>query len=345
MLRFEIIRGNSEEWDKLVQKSFYYDFYHTRFYHILEGKKREEPLLFVAKSGRDFVAFPLMLRPIRDTGMYDCTSVYGYCGPISSSNLVDVSKDLLAFFRESFISACKELNVVSVFSRLHMNMHHEDFLRDFGVVKRLNQVVQIDLRMSREAIRRGYRKSTKSEINQLVKRKGYTCSKVEPTDKRSVEEFILIYNDTMNRVGAKKAYFYDTTYILSFLRSEAFNAELYCAYKDNVMVAGAIFVNCRDSIQYHLAGTHASYLQDTPMKLIIDKAISDGLDKGLIRMNLGGGLTSDENDSLFRFKRGFSKNFKTFCVWNLIVDQVTYEDLVTKNISASKSDFFPLYRA
>jgi len=239
------------------------------------------------------------------------------------------------------------MGIISVFSRLHPNVNNEKIFRNFGLVKRQNQVVQVDLGLSRELQRRGYRKSTKSDINQLVKRKGYVCSTVESTDKNSIQEFIVIYHDTMKRVGAKQDYYYDFDYISALLNTEAFKSVLYCAYKDEVMVAGAIFVYCQGNVQYHLAGTHADFLHDTPMKLIIDKAISDGTAKKFSRMNLGGGLTSAEDDSLFRFKSGFSKNFKTFCVWNLIVDDIVYGDLVSKNIVSSKTarDFFPLYRA
>ncbi|MEP3444069.1 MAG: hypothetical protein ABJN53_04670, partial [Flavobacteriaceae bacterium] len=73
-------------------------------------------------------------------------------------------------------------------------------------------------------------------------------------------------------------------------------------------------------------------------------------DEGFTYFNLGGGVGGNE-DSLFRFKSSFSKDFKAFKLWKYIVDQDKYEELVKmKNeikcntINSECSGYFPCYR-
>jgi len=97
-------------------------------------------------------------------------------------------------------------------------------------------------------------------------------------------------------------------------------------------------------MQYHLAGTKEEYSKDTPMKLIIDEARLYGNQNRLKFLHLGGGLNGSDDDSLFRFKSGFSKKKSQFRTWEYIVNETIYKELVSKN-GVSNSTFFPLYRA
>ena len=66
--------------------------------------------------------------------------------------------------------------------------------------------------------------------------------------------------------------------------------------------------------------------------------------EGFKYFNLGGGRGSSD-DSLFRFKSGFSKDFKEFKVWKHIVDEYAYNILVERNLGADYvTSFFPAYR-
>src|SRR5690606_226324 len=137
-----------------------------------------------------------------------------------------------------------------------------------------------------------------------------------------------------------KQYFYD------FLATEDFNSKLLVAKFDEEIVAGAIFTYTDKIMQYHLAGTTEKFIRETPMKLIIDEARLLANELGVVHLHLGGGVGGHDDDSLFRFKSGFSKNFKQFSVWKYIVDEEQYHQLVeSRKNSNQSSNFFPLYRA
>ncbi len=94
-------------------------------------------------------------------------------------------------------------------------------------------------------------------------------------------------------------------------------------------------------MQYHLAGTSEEFIRETPMKLILDEARLIGNETSAISLHLGGGVGGSDDDSLFKFKSGFSKDFKQFSVWKYIVDEKVYDEL-SSNIT--DTNYFPKYR-
>ena len=346
-MEFKTIVISNPEWDNYINSSINYDFHHTSCLHKIEVTDKEEALLFVAKAENDFIAFPLLIKPVTNTNYFDATSVYGYGGPVASRAFSDIPEELNAFFKTQFLNHCVKNNIIAVFSRLHPLINSGLFFNQFGVCINLNKTVAIDLSLSVREQRKEYRKSNKSEINQLKKKKGYTAKIVESTDKESIKRFVTIYHETMRRVNARESYFFNFNYFNDLLANSCFNCHLIAAYKGNTMAAGAIFPETKTIMQYHLAGTNEAYIKDTPMKLILDKARLLSNDKKLRYFHLGGGVGGSDEDSLFRFKAGFSKNFFQFSVWNLVVNEDVYNRLVNEK-GVKKEDhpnFFPLYRA
>ena len=98
-------------------------------------------------------------------------------------------------------------------------------------------------------------------------------------------------------------------------------------------------------MQYHLAGTSKEFLKDTPMKLLLDEARLIGNEIGLDYLHLGGGVGGSDEDSLFRFKSGFSSYRCQFKTWQYIVEPDAYNILVSQRTKNKDSSFFPLYRS
>ena len=69
--------------------------------------------------------------------------------------------------------------------------------------------------------------------------------------------------------------------------------------------------------------------------------------RGLQRLHLGGGVGASE-DSLFRFKAGFSTDRHPFRTLRVVLDELAYADLVRARQPQSDpgdhTGFFPLYR-
>src|SRR5690606_38048680 len=295
MYSFEILDVDNPRWDEIVKASYIYDFHHTAFYHKIDNQHRS--FLFVAQGGEDFLAMPLVLRPIDGTELFDLTSVYGYCGPISNKPDFCFSDSFLTFFRDKFDSYCLDNNIVSAFSRLHSLINQDEVFANFGDIQLLNKTISIDLTLSAEEQRKQYRKSNKSEVNQLRK-KGFTVREADGS--ADIERFIAIYYETMDRVNATPYYYFTKDYFHSFLNTPQFGTRLLLAEYDEEVVAGAIFTTTDKIMQYHLAGTTEKFIQLTPMKLILDEARLLGNDLDTEYLHLGGGVGGSDEDSLFR---------------------------------------------
>ncbi|WP_268225527.1 lipid II:glycine glycyltransferase FemX [Sinomicrobium oceani] len=341
---FSVLSVKDNEWQQIISKSIIYDFHHTSCYHSLEANSEDKALLFVGTKEGNTIALPLLIRKIPQTDWYDATSAYGYCGPVASKNFDELSPEFIRQFQAELLRYLKKENIISAFSRLHPLMETMPFFNDFGQVLDLNKTIAIDLTLPLEEQRKDYRKSNKSEINQLKKKKGYSVREIHPEE---LKVFVEIYHQTMDRVEAKAYYYFDEDYFKRLLDNPCFNSRLLVAVKDGEIAAGAIFTLTDKIMQYHLAGTRDAYISDTPMKLILDEARLLGNELGLEYLHLGGGVGGSDEDSLYRFKSGFSKNNFQFQVWNLIVDQAKYDQLVAQNnVDVTKAGgFFPLYRA
>ncbi|PIF47068.1 hypothetical protein CLU96_4114 [Chryseobacterium sp. 52] len=339
MYRFEIIDRSQPEWNKIVKSSDVYDFHHTSYYHSIDNNYNNK--LFVAYHNNDFIALPLVIRPIGETGLFDCTSVYGYAGPLTNRERFDFDSGFKAFFKNSFDEYCMENSIVAAFSRLHPLIENEGFFDGFGKVMDINKTVAIDLTLPIDQQRAQYRKSNKSEINQL-KRKGFIVTEAE--NQKDIDDFVSIYYETMERVNAASAYFFSKEYFNSFLNNNDFDSKLLLAKFDNKVTAGAIFTMTEKIMQYHLAGTTEEYIKETPMKLILDEARLLGNNRQMETLHLGGGVGGSDMDSLFRFKSGFSNKQCNFRVWQYIIDNLKYNELSEK-VKDKNSNFFPLYRS
>lgn len=340
-MQFKKISLKDDKWTRLVNKSYNYDFYHTLSYNKLE-EEEGEPVFFVAFYEDNFIALPLIIREISGSEYFDCTSVYGYAGPISNLNVLDISDEIKKNFHRSLKEFFVKENIISVFSRLHPILENYKFLEGLGEIVSLNKTIAINLKNTLEDQRKQYRKSNKYEINKLKKNNFLV---VEATTKKEQDEFIDIYYETMKRVGAKENYFFSRDYFYEFLNNNCFSTKLLIAKKDNYTTAGAIFTITNKVIQYHLAGTKEEFIRDTPMKLILDEARLIGNELNIDFLHLGGGVGGSDEDPLFKFKSGFSKDTFQFKIWKYIVDQEKYHKLVKEKESPINSSFFPLYRA
>ncbi|HMR18258.1 MAG TPA: GNAT family N-acetyltransferase [Sphingobacterium sp.] len=336
-MQFEIIENNSPKWSEIVKQTSVYDFHHTAYFHKIDTGFPSKLLLFSDKD--NFIALPVVIRPIENTCFFDITSVYGYAGPVYRFSQDYRQNRLLAFFRTEFIGFCKKYNIVSVFSRLHPLIEQKNIIGELGTIVDLNKTISINLALSADEQRREFRKSLKSELNQLRKKDIFVQ---EASSLSEIDQFIAIYYETMDRVNATPNYYFSKEYFYEFLDNTDFKSKLLVAVKDGKVIAGAIFTLTDKIMQYHLAGTAGEFIGETPMKLILDEARLLGNQTAAESLHLGGGVGGSDDDSLFRFKSGFSKSFKQFSVWKFIVNEEIYKELSKNKI---KSNFFPLYRS
>lgn len=335
-----------QEWENALIGIGDYDFYHTWTYNNTSFNNNEgSPILCVYETDGEKIVFPILKRAITIEGagndLFDFTSVYGYAGPIASAA---VNEELIKEFCVAFKAYCLQNNIISGFSRLHPLLNQEQILKPLGTIVNNSKTVTIDLKQTLEEQRKHYRKSNKSEINQLRRKASIIWSDKSKDD---INTFIDIYNANMKRVNAKEYYYFNEEYYNDFFNGSEYDAQLLFIEIDGVKVAGAIFVFCNNTIQYHLAGTREEFLRIAPVKLLLDEIRLYGTEKGYSHFHLGGGTSRSEEDPLFKFKRGFSKIFLDFTIFKSILNQEKYDilsEIIRSKLTNFDENFFPLYR-
>ena len=343
------------QWMDVSKQSFQCDFYHLPAYHTL-AEEAEEGLanLFLFQEDDDFVALPLLLRPIRttpchahsDEDWWDATSVYGYAGPIGSRP--DIPQAVLQNFWRALRQELLERRIVSAFSRLHPLIPQQGLLAGLGECVPTGQTVSIDLTLPLEVQRSRYRQNHNRDINRLI-RKGVTC--VRDQHGAYLDEFADIYYENMRRVGASNAYFFAPTYFERFVTLLGSTAQLFvCLMKTKVMCAG-LFTLHNGIAQYHLGGTREKYRELSPLKMLLDTVRLWAHECGARFFHLGGGVGA-QKDSLFHFKAGFSEQRHDFAVWRWVLFPDVYEQMCQEKIrwceqrgvSPVYLEHFPAYR-
>lgn len=328
-----------KDWKNTLNEVDSYDFYHTYDYHQLSICEDERFVLLVYRTNKVLIAIPIVIRPIIGTSYYDVTSVYGYAGPVSKNIPENFDNTLLKSELDAYFHNNK---IVSVFSRLNPYVQNQkEILKNIGNCVDKSQVVNIKLNKDLETQRQDYQRRIKSQINKARR----LCHIVKAETDDCIDAFINIYYENMDRLNADKSYYFSKDYFYNFLKSKDFKTDLLLAKMNDTkeIIAGIIFTKTNHIVQYHLSGAKTDALNIMPIKMLIDEMRLKATAEGYKYFNLGGGFGSTE-DSLLRFKMSFSKDLKTFCVWNYIVKQDVYNDLVLAN-NTEPSDYFPAYRA
>lgn len=336
----EVITGKTG-WDNLLKDIGTYDCYHTYDYHVLSKADNETPILIKYVERDVTLALPLLVRDIYGTNYKDATSVYGYAGPICKGNMANFNN---SNFKKSLLEYFDKNNFVSVFSRLNPFIPNQcKALSNLGSIYHQGKVVNINLLESAELQRQQYQSRLKTHINKSRR----FCIMKKALKDTDIEAFKAIYFENMDRVQAKKYYYFSDAYFNKIINSTDFKSEILLAVHRETgdIIAGCQFITTNGIVQYHLSGTKSEYLHLTPTKFLIDEMRIIATQRGQKFFNLGGGLGGSDNDSLFHFKSSFSKDFKEFDLWKFIINEEVYNDLVVKRGINQTSDFFPLYRS
>jgi hypothetical protein len=327
-------------WTSYIKRAAAYDFYHTWYYHHLDSN--ESARLYVYEEEEDFIAFPLVLREIPGTAFYDLTCVYGYTGPISNRLFEDTEASIFTRFHIAFATFLKASKIVSVFARLHPFYHQDKLFSGVSGLFPNGKTVAIDIRVPIEEQRSGYHKSYRQQIR-ILKEKGYRV--VESKDAAHVQKYAEIYAENMKRVGASDYYMFTTDYFLNLLSSDEYESKLMLVFLEDEIVSGGVVICSNKIMQMHLMSTTAAHLSLSPPKLVVEETSILGRQLGYEYINLGGGLNFKE-DSLFKWKSGFTKLFLPYNSWRYVVNQEVYDQMLNeKGIDPDlEVDFFPLYR-
>lgn len=280
--------------------------------------------------------------------MFHMVSPYGYGGPIYEGN-AENKDECTSAFNSLLAKELEDRKIISEFIR-------EDIFGERMVTRtqgnRFQQQMNVVVRLQRsdDEIWRKYKAKVRKNVNRA--RSSRLRVEFDPTG-RCVDGFLSIYEDTMRRKNAARAFFINKEKFINMNQGMMNdNALLYAhVYKENRIVSTELILLSRDTMYSFLGGTLVDAFEMRPNDFLKHQLILWGREHGYQWFVMGGGVTP--NDGIFQFKEAFDPGsiwpFYTACYIHnrdkydlLIRCRHDYEKRQGNNWSP-RNDFFPAF--
>ncbi len=293
------------------------DIYYSEDYISLYIKEYEELFSFEYKEKGKIFINKTIKRPIITIGntslnsqYYDLETAYGYGGFYTNTDDTSFIKNAMIKYEKR----CQDENIIAEFIRFHpfnnFPIEHNNFL-DFNIYDRDVVIKKLSTNILA---------SYSSKVRNTIKRAN---EKISVNESKNIDKFIELYNETMKKNEASDFYFFEKNYYIKLLENS--EMKLYEVIYQNNIIAMGFFAISGSFAHYHLsANTKESYGLNSNYALL-DTIFNKAQEYGSKYFILGGGTTSNKDDSLFKFKKKFSKNLKPFYISGKIYNKEIYD--------------------
>jgi len=316
----------------LLSDPYFNERYVSAYLHKLEG---ESLFSFIYSSGLEVFKSISIKRPLPkevsklfEQEYFDLQTAYGYGGYYSNSNDSNFIKSAVKALNER----CQKESIIAEFIRFHpFNniLKFKELELDFSSVDR--KTVFIDLTKSKTQRWSDYSPTTRNILRKSE-------SSLEISETNDLDSFIRIYHEAMTRNNASTEYFFKREYFERLLAMP--QVRLLCV-RNATSIINMSFMMFGDSVaHYHLSANVAEYMNLGGNYFLIDR-LCDFIKENfpnISGIHLGGGRTKSEEDSLFKFKKKFSKIETNFIIGGKIFNPTIYE-LACKNFMNTSNQF------
>ena len=317
---------NNEAWNRYLEQipAEKRDIYFTpEYYSLYQNYGDGEACCFVFEKDGDVVLYPFLRNAITPLGYsldkeyYDIQGAYGYNGIISSNH----STDFINLFWKAFDVWCYDNDIVAEFSRFHPILNNQ--LLASPKMKTIFSRHTVALDLTDDDIWMNQISSKNRNMIRKAEKEGVII--VESDD---YDTFRKLYNGTMSDLHADNFYFFPPEYYNEYKRAFNNNSFLCLAIYQEKVIAGSMFMYSDDYAHYHLSARDRAYSRYAANNLILWYGIQKVKKLGCRWLHFGGGTTSDDNDSLLKFKRDFSKTVGEFWIGKRIHNQIVFDEIV-----------------
>lgn len=326
---------------------------------IYEKTYGHQPFLALYEKGNDFVVQAFIKRSLNELEFlkaqgitkpyYDISNPYGYGGPISNSS----EAGLYRLFDHELCAYCREERIASEFTCLHPLLDNYTLVHGCGSLMPVMQkeIVYLDLSVSEDEIWRGLNRGHRSSINK-ARRAGVDVRKVA-LDAANLSLFSDLYYHTMRRNEAAKRWFFPENYFrdcVGMLGEE--RVSLFIAFVNEEPASAYFLIHDFAMVYYHFGGSYEQFFDLRPNNLLMFEVALWAKRSGYLYYHLGGGVSSSNEDPLFRFKSGFSNSRAALYTYGRVHHQPIYDTLcllkkkheLSVRQTLTNVDYFPLYR-
>lgn len=297
------------------------DVYFREEYVRLYETESEKAYSVVCREEDNILLFPLLRRTFSYNGntYYDFETAYGYGGPVSNCHDTVFLERAL----EALKTFCQESGFVAGFVRFHPLFQNQVGFETVGRVIEDRKTVAINLDQAMDDVWKNEIHSKNRNVIRKAEKAG--CTFIVDDKYEHLKEFINLYDSTMDKLSADRFYYFDNAYYDNLKRGIT-DSFLGCVQNsEGQIISAAIFMYSGPYGHYHLSGSDKSQLAISPNNFMLWNAAIELQKRGVKRFHLGGGTNGDEENSLYQFKRRFSKDICQFCIGKLVFNQELYE--------------------
>ena len=321
-----------DDWDDVLSAfpDEYQDIYFTkRYLGLYEEAEKKAQCVICAED--EFIMIMPFIRGVI-CNYYDFETAYGYGGPVANTD--DIEWCTRAF--REIHDFLKEKSYLCGFTRFHPLLNNERLVSEHSTEKTVGKIISvlydrqtiaIDTSVSPDEI---WTKQLSSKNRNMIRKaeKNGLEYKTE-FGFESYDEFIDLYQATMKRLEADDFYNFEREYYDKLKTSLKGNSFLGTVRLHGKLICAAVFMYSKYYGHYHLEGSDHNYSSLGANNLLLWKVACEMHELGIHVFHLGGGTSSSPDDTLYKFKKAFSKNEKTFYIGKQIFMPTEYEAICT----------------
>lgn len=307
-------------------------YFQPSFLHCDAEMQKGEYEIAVVQSETNRWIYPYILVPIEGTTYFDITAPYGYCGPFTTDSTLHIAAEKL--FLQNIRSRG---NIVNEFIRYHYDpvLHFTEKCTNL-----LNRrIVLTDVSQTSEHIWEKQFSGTNRNIVRKLKKEGFEYS-ISDFITEDVSFFQAFYNETMKNAQATDFYYFDEAFYMQLIRELGPKIKLAKVYKDGVVYATALFFVSGKYVTYYLSARNLDFPKVSASNLLLSETIFWANENQFEVVNLGGGLSLNEDDRLFKFKSNFGIKYADFYIGKRILNDEKYAQLQADFIQKNGEEKF-----
>lgn len=324
----------TDSWDSYLQlipndrKDIYFEEKYVKMYET----DRVKAVCFIYEDLDNIFLLPFLRREfiINNAVFFDLEIPYGYGGSVTKvDDGIFLEKALFHFY-----SFCKNNSYIAGFFRFHPLLNNQRLFETIGGIVNDRNTIAIDTSISEEGIWMNEIATKNRNLIKKAKKNGLVF--IVDSEYKFLDDFIRLYDKTMDKLSADSFFYFDHNYYQNIKEIE--KSFLGHVVYNNKIISSAIFFYSDCYGHYHLSGSDLDYISLLPNNLLLYEATLELKRRGVTKVHLGGGTSSESEDSLFQFKKKFSKGLYHFYIGKVIFNDELYLKLVNNWIEKNRNN-------
>lgn len=325
-------------------------YFQPEYVYAYVDSAEVEACCVVCKSSAAILMYPFLKSSIARGegssnvgGLQDIQSAYGYGGPV-----VNVAGEDPQFLQQAwgrFSEWCTAEQIVSEFVRFHPLLDNVRWGPQSMKTCKDRMTIPIMLESYESAMRdTSYYRAHRQMLNKAG-RMGFSFHVLPASSELSW--FVPLYQETQDFLKAGSDTRFGMKYFKTLTDGLGASAWMGVVKQSDEITAAALVLEGPAYLHSHLMGYRRDIKTAGMTNILYHGIAVEGANRGKAILHMGGGLTSSEQDSLFRFKASLSPARADFWLGTCCRNQIQYEELAreweSKNGMRPKN-YFQFYR-